>query len=47
MLKNEIYYSLSKYEIKAIEHQIKTNRKTHHTSCHNTEHHLEFLITHN
>lgn len=28
MLKNEIYYSLSKYEIKAIEHQIKTNRKT-------------------
>lgn len=27
MLKNEIYYSLSKYEIKAIERQIKTNKK--------------------
>lgn len=27
MLKNEIYYSLSKYEIKAIEQQIKTNKK--------------------
>lgn len=28
MLKNEIFYSLSKYEIQAIEQQIRTNEKT-------------------